>query len=166
MLWCQHLGCWGQSSSQIQNKEIYVTLYFQAADVMLWPVNVKFKHRAPCFLNGVKSSIFYLDLRCVWISNPSTLGAGVKTRLESRIQMFTPHCICSPPGHRALSYHIVFAGRCRKSIAIYCGSSPRYGTHWRPALPVVAKVWYTLATCSPCRRQGMVHTGDLLSLSS
>ena len=25
---------------------------------------------------------------------PSTLGAGAKTRLESRIKKFTPHCIC------------------------------------------------------------------------
>ena len=34
-----------------------------------------------------------LDLRCVLISDPSTLGAGAKTRLESRIKKFTPHCI-------------------------------------------------------------------------
>ena len=25
---------------------------------------------------------------------PSTLGAGAKTRLESRIKKFTPHCVC------------------------------------------------------------------------
>ena len=25
---------------------------------------------------------------------PSTLGAGAKTRLESRIKTFTPHCVC------------------------------------------------------------------------
>ena len=37
-----------------------------------------------------------LDLRCVLISDPSTLGAGAKTRLESRIKKFTPHCICRP----------------------------------------------------------------------
>ena len=35
-----------------------------------------------------------LDLRCVWISDPGTLGAGAKTRLESRIKNFTPQCIC------------------------------------------------------------------------
>ena len=34
-----------------------------------------------------------LDLRCVLISDPGTLGAGAKTRLESRIKKFTPHCI-------------------------------------------------------------------------
>ena len=33
-----------------------------------------------------------LDLRCVF--GPSTLGAGAKTRLESRIKKFTPHCVC------------------------------------------------------------------------
>ena len=37
-----------------------------------------------------------LDLRCVLISDPSTLGAGAKTRLESRIKNFTPHCIYRP----------------------------------------------------------------------
>ena len=62
------------------------------------------------------------DLRCVLISDPSTLGAGAKTRLhtpkavayheqphycrfmighslgrmESRIKKFTPHCVCRP----------------------------------------------------------------------
>ena len=67
-----------------------------------------------------------LDLRCVLISDPSTLGAGAKTRLhtpkavtyheqphccrfmighslgrmESRIKKFTPHCVCRPHGHR------------------------------------------------------------------
>ena len=35
-----------------------------------------------------------LDLRCVLISDPSTLGAGAKTRLESRIKKFTPQCVC------------------------------------------------------------------------
>ena len=35
-----------------------------------------------------------LDLRCVLISDPGTLGAGAKTRLESRMKKFTPHCVC------------------------------------------------------------------------
>ena len=35
-----------------------------------------------------------LDLRCVVISDLSTLRAGAKTRLESRIQTFTPHFVC------------------------------------------------------------------------
>ena len=38
-----------------------------------------------------------LDFRCVLISDPSTLGAGAKTRLESRIKKFTPHCIFRCP---------------------------------------------------------------------
>ena len=37
-----------------------------------------------------------LDLRCVLISDPSTLGAGAKTRLESRIKEIMPHCVCRP----------------------------------------------------------------------
>ena len=65
-----------------------------------------------------------LDLRCVLISDPGTLGAGAKVRLhtpkavtyheqphycrfmighslgrmESRIKKFTPHCVCRPRG--------------------------------------------------------------------
>ena len=35
-----------------------------------------------------------LDLRCVLISDPGTLGARAKTRLESRTKKFTPHYIC------------------------------------------------------------------------
>ena len=30
MFWSQHLGCWGQNTSQIQNKEVYATLCLQA----------------------------------------------------------------------------------------------------------------------------------------
>ena len=30
MFWSQHLGCWGQNTSRIQNKEVYATLYLQA----------------------------------------------------------------------------------------------------------------------------------------
>ena len=35
-----------------------------------------------------------VDLGCGLISDPGTLGAGAKTRLKSRIQEFTPHCVC------------------------------------------------------------------------
>ena len=31
MFWLQHLGCWGQNTSRIQNKEVYATLYLHAA---------------------------------------------------------------------------------------------------------------------------------------
>ena len=47
---------------------------------------------APLFFKMAQN----LDLRCVLISDPSTLGAGAKTRLESRIKKFTPHCVCRP----------------------------------------------------------------------
>ena len=30
MFWSQHLGCCGQNTSRIQNKEVYATLYLQA----------------------------------------------------------------------------------------------------------------------------------------
>ena len=42
---------------------------------------------APLFQNGTKSGFEM----CV---GPSTLGAGAKTRLESGLKKFTPHCIC------------------------------------------------------------------------
>ena len=44
---------------------------------------------APLFFRMAQN----LDLRCVLISDPSTSGAGAKTRLESRIKKFTPHCV-------------------------------------------------------------------------
>ena len=44
---------------------------------------------APLFVKMAQN----LDLRCVLISDPSTLGAGAKTLLESRIRKFMPHCI-------------------------------------------------------------------------
>ena len=41
------------------------------------------------FKNGAKSGF-------EMCFGPSTLGAGAKTRLESRIKKFTPHCVCRP----------------------------------------------------------------------
>ena len=51
------------------------------------PVNLKNLHRAPFFQNGAKSGF-------EMCFGPSTLGAGAKTLLESRIKEFTPHCVC------------------------------------------------------------------------
>ena len=31
MFWSQHLRCWGQNTSRIQNKEVYATLYLQVS---------------------------------------------------------------------------------------------------------------------------------------
>ena len=53
--------------------------------------NLQFEHRAPFGQMACKQN---LDLRCVLISDPGTLGAGAKARLESRIKEFTPHCVC------------------------------------------------------------------------
>ena len=45
---------------------------------------------APLFFqNGAKSGF-------EMCFGPSTLGAWAKTRLESRIKKFTPHCVCRP----------------------------------------------------------------------
>ena len=44
--------------------------------------------RAPFFQNGAKSGF-------EMCFGPSTLGAGAKTRLESRIKEITPHCVCN-----------------------------------------------------------------------
>ena len=52
------------------------------------PVNLKFLRRAPFYQNGAKSGF-------EMCFGPSTLGAGAKTRLESRIKKFTPHQITS-----------------------------------------------------------------------
>ena len=56
------------------------------------PVNLKNLHHAPFFQNGAKSGF-------EMCFGPSTLGTGAKTRLESRIKEFTPHCVCSPHAH-------------------------------------------------------------------
>ena len=48
---------------------------------------------APLFVKMAQN----LDLRCALVPAPwVTLGAGAKTRLESRIKKFTPHCVCRP----------------------------------------------------------------------
>ena len=59
------------------------------------PVNLKSLHNAPFFQNGAKSGFEM----CFGLS---TLGAGAKTRLESRIKKFTPHCICRPTRRQTL----------------------------------------------------------------
>ena len=57
------------------------------------PVYLKFLHSVPFFQNGAKSGFeMCFGLR--------TLGAGAKTRLESRIKKFTPHCVCIIPSSR------------------------------------------------------------------
>ena len=61
-------------------------------------------NRAPFFFKmACKQN---LDLRCVLISDPGTLGAGAKTRLESRIKNFTPHCVCRSFCSRTLLWRV------------------------------------------------------------
>ena len=40
-----------------------------------------------------------------FVSDPSTVGAGARTRLKSRTQKFTPHCVCRP-------HHCRCPGKC------------------------------------------------------
>ena len=51
------------------------------------PANLKFQHHA-LFQSGPIAGF-------EMCFSPSTLGAGAKTRLESRMKEFTPHCICT-----------------------------------------------------------------------
>ena len=62
-------------------------VHHNGADGKQGPVNLKFLHNAPFFQNGAKSGF-------EMCFGPSTLGAGAKTRLESRIMKVTPHCVC------------------------------------------------------------------------
>ena len=66
----------------------------------------------PFFQNGAK---FGFEM-CF---GPSTLGAGAKTRLESRIKTFTPHCVCR--------YEIYFATEADPAT-YYFGASYRAAT--------------------------------------
>ena len=74
---------------------IYVVEEYGLSDGEISPSIPNF-NMAPLFFKMAQ----HLDLRCVlvpapWVG-PSTLGAGAKTRLESRIKKFTPHCVCRP----------------------------------------------------------------------
>ena len=40
---------------------------------------------------------------------PSTLGAGAKTRLESRIKKFTPHCTLQADGKDSKAQHAAWS---------------------------------------------------------
>ena len=53
-------------------------------------VNLKNFHHAPFFQNGLQAKSGFE--MCFDIGS-CTLGAGAKTRLESRIKKFTPHCV-------------------------------------------------------------------------
>ena len=110
----RHLGCWGQNTSRIQNKEVYATLCLQATcdGKPLTAVTpgqlITNYHIVPPFFQTCAKSGF-----AMWFG-PSTLGAGAKTRLESKIKKLTPHCICRPwPGVLADDHLPLFrAHRC------------------------------------------------------
>ena len=63
--------------------------------VLKRPGNLKILNRAPFFQNGATSGF----KMCVGLGPAAPKGAGAKTRLESRIKNFTPHCVCRPVEH-------------------------------------------------------------------
>ena len=69
-----HLGCWGQTTSRIQNKEV----------------------RANSSISAIWSPYYpFLEERAMLgVIYAAVVGAGAKSRLKSRIQKFTPHCVC------------------------------------------------------------------------
>ena len=62
------------------------------ADAMRKGTRFSKSNIAPFFQNGLQAKSGF-----EMCFGPSTLGAGAKTRLESRIKKFTPHCICRYP---------------------------------------------------------------------
>ena len=112
------------------------------------PVNLKFLHNAPFFQNGAKSGFEM----CFGLS---TLGAGAKTRLESRIKEFTPHCVCRPGApsrfaHSRLVLWPVFIDNTLASVAIVA-----HGTAVNPAACVHMQLAKALPTLGLIRRNVM-----------
>ena len=73
--------------------------------IRMYRLNLTFLNRAPFFQNGAKSGF-------EMCFGPSTLGAGAKTRLESRIKEFTPHCVCRNVSPSTGTYLITSACTC------------------------------------------------------
>ena len=71
----------GKTIKHLEN----VQMSFQGQSISTSP------YHAPFCQNGAKSGF-------EMCFGPSTLGAGAKTRLESRIKKFTPHRVCRPAG--------------------------------------------------------------------
>ena len=92
-----------------------------------------------------------LDLRCVLISDPGTLGAGAKTRLESRIKKFTPHCIYRHTETLMSKRMILFSPLFRNAGPI--------GKLIRPSTCLFSCVWWTTQsthrTCPHTKLHGM-----------
>ena len=57
---------------------------------------------------------------------PSTLGAGAKTRLESGIKKFTPHCICRYFGMRTVSLGTTPAA----TKSLFLNGKPFFASGW------------------------------------
>ena len=68
---------------------------------------------------------------------PSTLGAGAKTRLESRIKEFTPHCVCTT--HRAQTNDIVMI---YPAMRMWGSTEQEHAGCWDGYACTRAVVWY------------------------
>ena len=109
------------------------------------PVNLKSLHNAPFFQNGLQAKSGF-----EMCFGPSTLGAGAKTRLESRIKKFTPHCVCRPllrkKGRERCSTHPLHH-RC-------AGHGRRKTWHLpRASLPAATTTATTTTATLPARRK-------------
>ena len=79
-------------------------------------------HPAPLFQNGAKSGF-------EMCFGPSTLGAGAKTRLESRIKKFTPHCVCRTVHLKSnCPPLLLFQNGIKSDFAVYFAIGPQHQT--------------------------------------
>ena len=117
----QHLGCrvpTFPNKTRLESRTMWFLFFSSgdepAAETRRGSVVGTITHRSPSISHSAPLSFFSnlsnrhiidsrfskwchtLDLRYVLLSDPSTLGAGAKARLESRIKKFTPHCVCRP----------------------------------------------------------------------
>ena len=87
------------------------------------------------FINGAKSGF-------EMCFGPSTLGAGAKTRLESRIKEFTPHCVFRPWTAREAARAILRLRRVR---------APRWRNECRTHDRGVTSIKCRCSNPPPCR---------------
>ena len=85
----QHLGCWGQNTSRIQNKEVYATLCLQAL------LSCSTSRRSQTASHEAHYQ-YQPKWRNIWIRGvlwSQYLGCWAKPRLESSIDKSNPHFI-------------------------------------------------------------------------
>ena len=68
MFWSQHIDCWGENTSRIQNKEVYATLYLQAeGNEQMTQVRVLIADNN-------------IQLQYAFLNDPALLGSGLPGR--------------------------------------------------------------------------------------